>query len=139
MKDNDGFVDYDEKIDPSVVASISPEPPKEGKGKGKKNKPETDGRGKPGHGGQHGVDVTGRSKKTFDLSIECQGRMNEIARAEQLAQPEVVEFAVDLLYRLWKDGKIDLDQFKTVIYSDKQVWRGRNKLVLPDEFELFSE
>jgi len=135
-KDNN-LVDFGDDLDPAVVASISKSKDKDKDTKDKK--PATDGRGKPGHSGQLGVDATGRSKKTFRLPLECQDKINKIAKAENLAQPEIIEFAVDLLHHLWEGKRINLDQFKTVAYSDKQVWRGRNKLVLPEDFELFSE
>jgi hypothetical protein len=98
-----------------------------------------DGRGRPGHAGRVGVDNSGRSKVTLDMARDKQVALTEMARAENLTKPDVAEFAIALLYDLWRAGKIDLEAFKTIVYSDKQTWRSRTTLRVPDDFDFFSE
>jgi hypothetical protein len=103
------------------------------------NAKKTDGRGRPGHGGQKGVDNRGVSKKTYPLSLFVQGLIEEIAQNENVPQADIVMAAAIAFYNAWRAGKVDLDPYRTVTYSEKQPWRGVAKLELPDEFGFFLE
>lgn len=90
----------------------------------------TDGRGRPGHAGRIGQDNLGRSKATYNLPVERQNLVREIAGAEDVAQADIVEAAVVALYNAWQAGKVDFHELKTPARSLRVSW----KLVVPDDF-----
>lgn len=92
-----------------------------------------DGRGKPGHSGQKGVDSAGRSKATYGISQAAQDFAREIAEVEEISQADVVEVALHIFHRLYQAGRVDLQPFKAPARSLKAVW----KLERLDEIEFF--
>lgn len=94
----------------------------------------TDGRGRPGHAGELGRDKLKRSKATYNLSVDRQNLVREMAEAEDISQADVVELAVVALYNAWQAGVIDLQDMKTPARS----LRVASKLVVPDDFAPFS-
>ena len=95
---------------------------------------ETHGRGKPGHGQELGVDQTGRSKATFDLSLERQMMVDEIAQQEDVAKSDIAEAAIVAFYNAWRAGKVDLEDLKKPARSLRVLW----KISVPDEFNPLS-
>lgn len=96
---------------------------------------ETHGRGKPGHGGQLGVDKTGRSKATYDLELDRQAMIEEMAQTEEVAKSDIVEAAIVAFYNAWKAGQVDLVDLKEPTRSLRAIY----KLTIPSEFSFFSE
>ena len=94
----------------------------------------SDGRGKAGNAGEKGTDKRGVSKKTLTLDLETQSRIELIAVAENIPQGDVVMVAMLVLDELHQAGKIDLEQFKELVYSEKQAWRSSTRLVIPAKF-----
>lgn len=82
-----------------------------------------DGRGKPGHSGQKGIDSAGRSKATYGISQAAQDIAREIAETEEISQADVVEVALRVLAQLHRAGKVDLYPFKTPARSLKATYR----------------
>lgn len=98
-----------------------------------------DGRGKAGNAGEKGTDKRGISKKTIPLPLETQSQIERIATAENIPQGDVVMVAMRILNELYNAGKIDIDPFKELVYSEKQPWRSSTRLVIPYEFYFFGE
>jgi hypothetical protein len=94
----------------------------------------SDGRGKPGNAGERGVDKTGRAKATYNIPVDRQALVREIAQAEDVSQADIVETAIVAFYNAWQSNKIDLHEFKAPTRSLKAIW----KLEIPDDFEFFS-
>ena len=95
----------------------------------------TDGRGRPGHAGQKGIDKAGRSKATYNLPVERQNLVRQMAETEEISQGDIVEAAVVAFYNAWKDGQVTLEDLKGPTRSLKAMW----KLAVPDDFTFFSE
>jgi hypothetical protein len=100
---------------------------------------QTDGRGRPGHSGQKGVDNRGVSKKTYPLPLFIQALIEEMAQAENVPQADIVAIAVVAFQDAWRAGRVDLDEIKIITYSEKQPWRGVSRLDVPEEFSFFSD
>ena len=98
-------------------------------------KPNSDGRGRAGHAGERGVDKTGRAKATYNIPVDRQALVREMAQAEEVSQADIVEAAIVAFYNAWQENQIDLHQFKAPTRSLKAIW----KLEIPDDFQLFSE
>lgn len=99
----------------------------------------TDGRGRSGNGGKRGVDNRGVGKKTLPLPQTAREQIERIAKAENVPQGDVVTVAVAMLDELHRAGKIDLDQFKELVYSDTQSWRSSTHLVMPEDYIFFGD
>ena len=95
----------------------------------------TDGRGRTGNAGERGVDKTGRAKATYNIPVDRQALVREMAIAEDVSQADIVETAIVAFYNAWQTEKIDLHELKTPTRSLKATW----KLEIPDDFGLFSE
>jgi len=95
----------------------------------------TSGKGKPGHGGELGRDKAGRSKATYNISIDRQDLVRKMAKQEEVSQADIVEAAVVAFHNAWEDGQVDLDDFKAPTRSLKVMW----ELNVPDEFSVFPE
>lgn len=100
---------------------------------------QTDGRGRAGNSGQKGVDKRGVKKKTLPLPLETQADIERIAQAENVPQGDIVMAAMQVFAELYDAKKIDLFDFKEIIYSDTQAWRSSTRLIIPDEFRFFAE
>lgn len=92
----------------------------------------TSGRGKPGHAGQLGKDKNDRDKATYDLSVERQALIREMADAEDVAKSDIVEAAVVTFYNAWKERKVSLNDLKEPTRSLRVMW----KLKIPDDLEI---
>lgn len=93
----------------------------------------TDGRGRPGHAGQKGVDKRGHQKATYYIPVERQDLVREMAKAEDVSQGDMIELAIVSLYNAWRAGKLDLDDLKHPKKSLHVMW----ELRVPDEFNFF--
>ncbi len=92
------------------------------------------GRGKPAHSGTRGVDSTGRSKATYDISIATQDAIREIAVQEGVHISDIVEAAMRMFIQAHNAGTVDLHPFKAPTKSLKAMW----KLKVPEDFDFFS-
>lgn len=101
----------------------------EAKAAGKK----LDGRGKPGHAGQVGRDKTHRTKASYDLSLNRQQLVRDLAAAEGVAQSDVVELAIQLVHEAWQAGRLDFYRLRRPARSLRAEW----KLDIPAEIGLF--
>jgi hypothetical protein len=124
-KKKEGFVEFP-GLDPAIDAIVN------------KGVQRTDGRGQAGHAGKKGTDKRGVSKKTIPLPLSAQRLIEEMAREENVPQGDIVAAAVQLLYQARSQERVDLDEFKTITYSEKQPWRSTTKLDIPTEFDFFS-
>jgi hypothetical protein len=97
--------------------------------------PPSDGRGRAGHAGERGVDKTGRAKATYNIPVDRQAMVREMAQAEEVSQADIVESAIVAFYNAWQDNQVDLHPLKAPTRSLKAIW----KLEIPDDFQLFSE
>jgi hypothetical protein len=95
----------------------------------------TDGRGRVGNAGERGVDKTGRAKATYNIPVDRQALVREMAQAEDVSQADIVETAIVAFYNAWQTEKVDLHELKAPTRSLKATW----KLEIPDDFGLFSE
>lgn len=95
---------------------------------------QTDGRGRPGHGGTVGRDSAGRSKATYNISLAAQEIARAIAEQEEVSQADIVEAALLVFRSAWQAGRVDLFPYKVLTRSLKVSWR----LELPAEIDLFS-
>jgi hypothetical protein len=95
----------------------------------------TGGRGKAEHGGQLGQDKTGRSKATYDVSLNRQDLIRLMAQQEDVSQSDIVEVAIVGLYNAWQSGQINLQKFKSSAHSLKASW----KLDIPDTFSFHAK
>lgn len=129
--DKGGFVDIDPAdLDDAVASSIG-----DGTGRTKKTKP-GQGKGKAGHSGVKGRDRRGGSKKTLYLDLDTQSLVEQLAQAENIPQADIVAVGVQLLARLIDRG-FDLSVHKTIVYSDKQPWRGVARVLALTEIDFF--
>jgi hypothetical protein len=96
----------------------------------RENTQNSPGRGRPGHGGELGLDGRGRAKATYDLSLDRQALVREMAEAENVAQSDIIEAAIVLLHNARQAGLVDLHDLKRPARSLKADW----KLEIPDEF-----
>lgn len=129
MKDKGGFVEIDtDDLDPAVAASI-------GGDRGKKAKP-GQGKGKAGNAGTKGRDKRGITKKTLYLDLETQTLLEQLARAENIPQADIIAAGLRLLDQALQRG-LDLSAFKTIVYSDSQAWRGVTRLAGLDKIDFF--
>ena len=90
----------------------------------------TDGRGRPGHAGQVGQDKQGRSKVTYNIPLDRQALVREMAQDEDVSQADIVEAAIVALHNAWQAGKVDFHLMKNPARSLRVSW----KLTIPDEF-----
>ncbi len=95
----------------------------------------TDGRGQAGHAGQRGTDKTGRAKATYNIPVDRQELVRQMAEAEDVSQADIVEAAIVALYNAWQAAQVELYEFKSPTRSLKATW----KLEIPDDFAPFSE
>ena len=95
----------------------------------------TDGRGRTGNAGERGVDKTGRAKATYNIPVDRQALVREMAQAEDVSQADIVETAIVAFYNAWQTERVDLHELKAPTRSLKATW----KLEIPDDFGLFSE
>ena len=58
-----------------------------------------------------------------------------MAKAEDVAQKDIVEAAVVAFYNAWQNGQINLEEMKTPARSLKVLWA----LNIPDDFSFFAE
>ena len=93
-----------------------------------------DGRGRAGNAGARGIDKTGRAKATYNIPVDRQALVREMAEAEDVSQADIVESAIVAFYNAWQIEKVDLHGFKVPTRSLKATW----KLEIPDDFEFFS-
>jgi len=98
-------------------------------------KSSSDGRGRAGNAGERGVDKTGRAKATYNIPVDRQALVREMAQAEEVSQADIVESAIVAFYNAWQGNRIDLHPFKAPTRSLKAIW----KLEIPDDFQLFFE
>jgi hypothetical protein len=96
---------------------------------------QSDGRGRPGHAGEVGVDKRGQAKATYYFPKARQDLIRKIASDEDLTQGSIVEAAIVAFYNAWKAGKVNLENMKTPARSLKATW----ELRVPDEFGFFSD
>lgn len=106
-----------------------------GKAEQRQRESATDGRGRAAHSGQLGRDKSGRSKATYDLPIDRQRLVREMADQEDVSQSDIVEAAVVALYNAWQADQIKLSDLREPTRSLKVMW----KLNVPDELSLFSK
>lgn len=95
----------------------------------------TGGRGRAGHGGKLGQDKAGRDKATYDLPLDYQDLVRQLAEQEDVSQSDIVRVAIKILHDARQAGQINLADFKIPARSLKASW----KLQLPEDFEFFSE
>lgn len=127
------FVEIDTAdLDPAIDSIIG-----DGRGGTKKVKP-GQGKGKAGHSGVKGQDRRGGRKKTLYIDLDTQALIEQLSQAENIPQADVIAVAVRLLIQAAAHG-FDLAAHKTIVYSDKQPWRGSKRILRPDEIHFFSE
>lgn len=93
---------------------------------------ETDGRGRAGRSGKLGIDSRGRAKASYDLPVSRQTLVREMAETEDVAQSDVVEAAIVVLYNAWQAGQLDFHDLKTHARSLHVAW----KLQVPDDLAI---
>lgn len=94
-----------------------------------------DGRGRAGNSGRVGVDSSGRSKATYNISLAAQEIARAIAETEEVSQADIVEAALLAFGSAYEAGLVDLHPYKRHTRSLKVSWT----LELPEEFQLFSD
>ena len=119
---DEGFVDFSQ-YDDAVAASLD----------NSKRQKVKDGRGKPGHAGQVGVDKSKYPKSTYRMPLKSQMLVRQMAKEENVSQAVIVEIALVAFYIAWKTGILNLDDMKVVARS----LRVDSKLVIPDDYNPF--
>lgn len=91
-----------------------------------------EGRGKPGHAGQVGMDKTNLPKATYRLSLERQALVRELVEIEDVSLTDIVEAAVVVFYNAYQDGAVDLADMK----KNTRSLKVSSKLEVPDDFRI---
>jgi uncharacterized protein YdbL (DUF1318 family) len=96
-----------------------------------KNEGKDIGKGMPGHAGQVGKDKQGRSKATYNINLDRQAMVSEMADAEDnTTKASIAEAAIVLFYNFWKAGLIDFYELREPAMAARAKW----ELSVSDDF-----